>query len=391
MSNTTQTDMLPVTGSGPMTFALGAIGLISALVGWFLVRLGRKTLWVAPEHGRQAFLLSSYKGAATVGATVRSALAQGVEVFVVVDGPFSQTAAAARKAGATGVLALADNVGKPTALKKCFHHFDLGRYEHVSVIDDDTILEEGFLGYALARFDDDTAVVVGETRGAKGANPWNPIQASMAWAQVRYGWLTRRGQSALNVMTVISGSNSVYTSEFLHEALNQPNDLIVDDTAWMAFLRLEGKGRVRHAPHAVAFTQNVARPDQWFKQQTRWMWGTFQGINKMRSLWSSRFGLCYLGMIVDWLLYVVVFPALLVWAVVANGPWALAVWALGFFAWAVVGAIATRNWRLVPLAPATVLVDYAFRVVLVVSLVKALRQPTVGECRWESPDRQAVA
>jgi len=77
--------------------------------------------------------------------------------------------------------------------------------------------------------------------------------------------------------------------------------------------------------------------------------------------------------------------------VVANGPWALAVWALGFFAWAVVGAIATRNWRLVPLAPATVLVDYAFRVVLVVSLVKALRQPTVGECRWESPDRQAVA
>ena len=110
----------------------------------------------------------------------------------------------------------------------------------------------------------------------------------------------------------------------------------------------------------------------------------------MRSLWSSRFGLCYLGLIVDWVLYVAVFPALLIWAIATNGVAALGVWALGFFAWAVVGAIATRNWRLVPLAPATVLVDYAFRAVLFVSLVKAIRAPTVEECNWTSPTREAV-
>ena len=269
---------LPVTGSGPMTFALGVIGLVSALVGWFLVKAGRRAAYVPPD-GSQAVLVASYKGADTIEATLRSAHAQDVDVYVVVDGPDHATVRAAMGPYVAGIVELETNVGKPEALRQGFERFNLHRYEHVAVIDDDTILEEGFLGYALARFEEGTAVVVGETRGAKGANPWNPIQASMAWAQVRYGWLTRRGQSALNVMTVISGSNSVYTSEFLGEALNQPNDLIVDDTAWMAFLRLEGKGRVRHAPNALAWTQNVARPDQWFKQQTRWMWGTFQGLS----------------------------------------------------------------------------------------------------------------
>ena len=59
---------------------------------------------------------------------------------------------------------------------------------------------------------------------------------------------------------------------------------------------------------------------------------------------------------------------------------------IGYTAWAVIGAIALRRWRLVVLWPALALLDWVARVNFIHAAIKAIRQPT-SECRWESPAR----
>jgi len=62
----------------------------------------------------------------------------------------------------------------------------------------------------------------------------------------------------------------------------------------------------------------------------------------------------------------------------------------GYAAWSTIGAIALRKWRLLVLWPALLVIDWVSRVNLIHAAIKAVRHPT-AECRWESPERYAVA
>ena len=338
-----------------------------------------------------AVVVASKNGERTIADTVRS-VAEQADVYVVSDGSTDGTARAARDAGAI-VLALAENVGKPAAIYKAIRTFRLtAHYDAIAILDDDTVVDPDFVEQALRRMTRGVAIVVGRTlTNWRHENRWNLWLASRAYAYWRYQVTMRRAQSAFNVLNCISGSNSVYRSSVLEQVLVERTPYIVDDTYWTLETHRRKLGRIVYAPQARAHLQDPTTMRAWYKQNVRWLWGTFQGIRGHRcGLRRSWFDVAYLLQMGDWALYVAGGPVAI--ALIAAGVWwnplLIAIGtAVGYLAWTIPAAIALRKWRLVPLTPLLLLVDWLYRIVFLLALVKAIRQPVVASCAWESPPR----
>ena len=347
-----------------------------------------------PPRAAACILIASRNGSAQIGPVVARAGRQAA-VFVASDASDDDTAAVARAAGAE-VLELAVNVGKPAALHAAIEHFDLvDRFETIAVIDDDTTIDDDFVASALAHMRAGVAIVVGRTLSDwRDGVRWNPWVASRAFAYWRYQLLIRRGQSVFNVMNCISGSNSLYRSELIEEMTATPTPYIVDDTYWTLETHRRKLGRIVYAPSATAYVQDPTDLRSWYKQNIRWMWGTFQGIHghKVGRRWSL-FDAAYVGLMLDWVLYVLIWPIMfvLVLAMGASIPQTLAFYALGYAVWAAVAATVLRKWQLVLLVPALMVIDWLYRVVFIHAFVKTLRQPRVESCVWDSPARYDTA
>jgi poly-beta-1,6-N-acetyl-D-glucosamine synthase len=345
-----------------------------------------------------AFVIATLNGAATIAATV-AACARQADTFVVSDGSTDDAAGTATAAGATRTVQLESNVGKPAAIYELVQRLRLlDRYDLLCIVDDDTIIDDDFVAETSAAFKPGVAVVCAKTASDwTRAQRWNPLVAGRAFGYWKYQAFLRRGQSALGVMNCISGSNSVYTTAFLRQVLRRDTPYVVDDTYWVLEAHRRQLGRVVYCPTTSARIQEPTTVRSWYRQNLRWLWGTFQGIigHKVGRR-ATRFDLAYVGLIFDWLLYTLITPAILAFMVVTNhdNPARLGhiglLYAAGYAVWSAVGAVALRKWRLVVLAPALLVLDWIARVNLVHAAVKAIRQPT-SECRWESPARYAVA
>ncbi|HUQ64239.1 MAG TPA: glycosyltransferase family 2 protein [Acidimicrobiales bacterium] len=338
-----------------------------------------------------ALLVASKDGSASIADTVRSAVTQG-DVYVVSDGSTDDTVEVAVAAGAY-VLPLTTNVGKPTAIRTAVDHFGLTRrYEALAILDDDTVIEPDFVESSRRRFDPGVAIVVGRTLTRwTDEHRWNLWLGSRAYAYWRYQTTLRRGQSALNVMTCISGSNSVYRSELLDQVLVEHTPYIVDDTYWTLETHRRKLGRIVYAPEAKAHICDPTNLRDWYKQNLRWMWGSFQGIwghqvGRHRSLFDVTFVL----QILDWLMYVLLAPVLIVVALMQDWirPESLAVMSfVGYSIGTVIAAAVLRKWRLALMVPGLVVIDWIYRVVFIHAFFKTIRQPRVASCRWDSPSR----
>jgi poly-beta-1,6-N-acetyl-D-glucosamine synthase len=350
---------------------------------------------VARAHGDSpaAVLIASKDGAGTIAATVRSAVYQA-DVYVVSDGSSDDTAAVARAAGAT-VLHLETNVGKPAAIYKAAYEFGLlDRYAHISILDDDTVIAPDFVEECLSMFADDprNAIVVGKTiTNWTDEQRWNPWVAARAYSYWRYQVTIRPGQDVFNALNCISGSNSMYTAELLREVLVEQTPYIVDDTYWVLETHRRKLGRVRYAPDAEAYIQDPTNQREWYKQNLRWLWGTVQGIIGHRvGRRGSWFDLWYMSLIADWVLYVVAWPAFLLWLVMSGtvSPLLLVLGISGgYLIWTTAAAASLGRWHLVLFTPFIIYFDWLYRVNFVHATIKAFRQPTVESCRWDSPVR----
>jgi poly-beta-1,6-N-acetyl-D-glucosamine synthase len=338
-----------------------------------------------------AVLVASKDGASTIGDTVRSTVGQA-DVFVVSDGSRDATATVAREAGAR-VLELETNVGKPAALRLAVDHFGLTRrYESLAILDDDTVIAEDFVDHATRALTPGVAIVVGQTLTRwDDDRRWNVLLGSRAYGYWRYQTAIRRGQSALNVMNCVAGSNSVYRSSVLDQVLVPDTPYIVDDTYWTLETHRRQLGRIVYAGNAKAWICDPTTLGDWYRQNLRWMWGTFQGV------WghgigrrATRFDVSCVLLILDWVLFVFGMPALLLAVVVTQvfDPMKLALLHLaGYAMGAALGATVLRKWRLTVMTPAFVVLDWAYRLVFLHALVKTIRQPRVTSCRWTSPAR----
>ncbi|MBY8872361.1 glycosyltransferase family 2 protein [Micromonospora sp. PLK6-60] len=338
-----------------------------------------------------AILIACRNGAATIATAVTAARATGAPVYVVSDGSTDDTARVAAEAGAR-VLALGTNVCKPAALQIGFVFFALNVTRRaVAIIDDDVSVAPDFVTAALARLDDDVAIVVGHNvTWWPPEHRWNPWLAKRAYSYWNYQVITRRIQSHFNVMNCISGSNSLYRVELLDEVLPQQPPYIVDDTFWVLETHRRRLGRIVYAPRAVAYLQDPTSMGDWYRQNLGWMWGTFQGIIGHRvGRVHSRFDYAYLLLMAHWALYVAGGP-LTLWVLAAAGAGVgpgLLLMLGGQGIWVVLAAWRLSRPRLVLFLPFIVVADLLYRVVLVHALVKALRRPTVDRCVWASPAR----
>jgi biofilm PGA synthesis N-glycosyltransferase PgaC len=338
-----------------------------------------------------AFLIATRNGATTVAETIASALPQG-PVYLVSDGSTDDTVAVAEAAGAQ-VLPLERNVGKPAALRTAVDALGLTRrYDALAILDDDTVIDADFLEHCREALKPGVAIAVGKTMTRwDDGHRWNLWLASRAYGYWRYQATMRRGQSALNVMTCISGSNSVYRSGLLDEVLVEQTPYIVDDTYWTLETHRRKLGRIVYVPEATAHICDPTNLRDWYKQNLRWIWGSFQGV------WGhkvgrkvSLFDATYVMQILDWVMYVLVAPLLLLLALL-NGwvePGTLVKLTLaGYAAGAAIAAGVLHKWRLAVLAPALIVVDWLYRIVFMHAFLKTVRQPRVENCRWESPTR----
>lgn len=355
------------------------------------------------EYKDVAVLIACYRGAGTIGETVKAALETGCDIYVVDDGskqrkpndlldtPVDQTSDVARAAGAT-VLELPTNGGKPKALYEAYYQLRLGqRYKAVAILDDDVTIEPRFISRALRMMTQDVAIVVGKNiTWWPNELKWNMWLAKRAFSYWNYQLVTRNLQSIFGVMNCISGSNSVYRTELLDQVLVEKTPYIVDDTFWVLETQRRNLGRIVYAPKARAYLQDPTTFKDWYKQNLRWLWGTFQGVIGhhvgRRTTW---FDAAYLLLILQWIIYV--FSAPVAIAILAVGafyaPWTLLVYIAGYGIWVGAAAIQLRRPRLILFIPAIIVSDFIYRYIFVHAFVKALKEPTVDNCVWESPTR----
>ncbi|GGK07938.1 hypothetical protein GCM10010123_42400 [Pilimelia anulata] len=377
--------------------------LAAVLAGAFLYGFARprrvrpRRAAPAPDpvgHDEVAVLIASYNGAATIAGAVAAARANNVAVYVVSDASTDATAALAAAAGAR-VLDQPVNAGKPAALHAAYAHFDLGaRYRAVAILDDDVLVAPDFVVQCRAALGAGVAIVVGHNVTYwPRAHRWNPWLAARAYSYWNYQLIVRRLQSAANVMNCISGSNSMYRTELLDRLLPQRPPYIVDDTYWVLETHRKSLGRVRYAPRARALLQDPTTFGDWYRQNLRWMWGTFQGIIGHRvGRHATRFDAAYVLLMLHWLGYVLAGPATL-WIVLAAGglsPAGAAVLLAGHGVWMLGAAVHLRHPRLVLFIPALAVIDLLYRVILVHALIRAIRRPVVDRCVWTSPARLAA-
>jgi biofilm PGA synthesis N-glycosyltransferase PgaC len=346
---------------------------------------------LAGPDGRVAVVIASRNGEGSVAETIRSVVDQA-DVYLVSDGSSDATAQVARGAGAR-VLELAENVGKPAALYRVIKSFELTRrYGVIAILDDDTVVAADFVQEALKALKPDVAIVVGRTITRWSSDHrWNVWLGCRAYSYWRYQVTIRRAQSAFNVMNCISGSNSVFRASVLEQVLVEKTPYIVDDTYWTLEIQRRKLGRIVYAPRAHAHIQDPTSLRAWYKQNLRWLWGTFQGVWGHRcGRKLSRFDTAYVLVMVDWLLYVLGGPMMvglttagLLW----DPVWFLIGVPVGYFVWTIPAAVCLRKWRLIPMTPLFIVIDWIYRVVFVHAFVRTLRQPLVPHCRWESPSR----
>jgi cellulose synthase/poly-beta-1,6-N-acetylglucosamine synthase-like glycosyltransferase len=338
-----------------------------------------------------AILIATRNGENTIEATIASAIRQA-DVYVVSDGSTDGTAEVARICGAH-VLELADNVGKPAALYWANYAFLLSkRYEAIAILDDDTVVAPDFIDRAMNAMRPGVAIVVGRTITLwDRSKRWNVWVGSRAYAYWRYQTGLRRGQSALNAMNCISGSNSVYRSSVIDAVIVEKTPYAVDDTWWTLETIRRGLGRIVYSHQARAWICDPVSMRDWYRQNVRWNWGMFQGIWGHRvGRRLTRFDLLYTLVIVDWIVYVTAAPGALVlmwWFGVLDPIRFFGAYLAAVLLWVTLAAVATGKWRMVPMAPAFVVIDWIYRATFVHAFIKTIRQPKIEVCRWESPAR----
>ncbi len=339
-----------------------------------------------------AVLIASKNGEQTIAATIKAAKANRYPVYVVSDGSTDNTAKIAREAGAQ-VLQLRKNIGKPSALHRGYKHFKLGvNYDAIAILDDDVLIEKDFIRQTKKSMDRECAIAVGKNLtywpDHKRWNIWLACRSYSYWA---YQITTRTIQSTHNVMSCISGSNSLYRTEVLDQVLTGYTPYIVDDTYWTLETHRLKLGTIKYAPKARAWLQDPTNFRDWYKQNLRWMWGTFQGILGHRiGTRANKFHLSYLAVMLDWLIYIFTGPLtiFILWqAGLHYLPLELLLLAAGYSVWVIVAAIALKLPRLVLFIPAIIVTDFLFRWIMLHGLVKAIKQRTVEACVWDSPKR----
>ena len=337
---------------------------------------------------------------------MRSAASQA-DVFVISDGSTDATARVATDAGAR-VLERETSGGKPDALRAGNKAFGLAeRYDYVAVLDDDTILEPDYVEKIVDDMDADDGIAAASGHIASVwdyERRWNPFIAMRAFMYWSYQATIKRGQNALKVVNVICGANTVFRARIFGELILDDAPYAIDDMYWLAEIARRQLGRIAYVHRARSWTIDPHTFKDWYTQTVRWSWGQFQSVRGHRlgvplvpderralGVRFSWFDFAYLLLLLDWAPYMLE-PLLIVPAMLLLGAWIDPVWFGVFYlatsmAWITAAAVALRKPRLLVMAPAILVLDLVYRATMFHAVIKAIRQPRIETCKWDSPTR----
>jgi biofilm PGA synthesis N-glycosyltransferase PgaC len=352
-----------------------------------------------------AVLIACKNGEGTIANTVRSAASQA-DVFVVSDGSTDRTAEVAREAGAQ-VHENKTSGGKPAALRVGENRFRLSeRYQYVAILDDDTTIEPQYVEKLEAALEADPQAAAASGRIDSlwdHARRWNPLIAMRAFMYWSYQVTIKRGQSALKVVNVICGANTLFRAHVFAELIKQEVPYAIDDMFWLAQIVRTKLGRVAYVHHARSWTIDPHTFRDWYKQTVRWSWAQFQSIRGHRlgrplerdrsrklGVRVSWFDIAYLALLLDWAPYMLE-PLLFVPAAFLLDEWIDPRWFLVWYfgtslLWMGMAAAALRKPRLLVLAPLLIVLDLVYRFAMLHACIKAIRQPR-SVAKWDSPER----
>lgn len=355
-----------------VTVALGLIALVLGLLqlavlfqaaylyyplaGALLARVYPATTPTAPAAPptRLAVLIAAHDEEAVIGGALDALAAQiypaaGFDVFVVADNCHDQTAAIARRTGATVLERFTDGPStKGQALAWLWQHVRHRGHGGVVVLDADNQAAPDFLGAMSAELSRGFPVVQGIRKAKNVDGGTAGLDALTELCTHRVG---AAGRMWLGLGGPLMGSGVAYQAALFDELISDVGQTVVEDCEWQARLALAGTP-VRWTDRAVVFDEKTARPEAMGTQRDRWMAGRGQVARAYVGPLLRRFAATGDALALDTALFLVAAPRSLLLAGMGGflllallapgipGLWPAATWfsvCLGFVGYVLAG------------------------------------------------------
>lgn len=251
--------------------------MVGALGGRFRPR--ERDFTPAAPPSKLAVLVAAHDEEKVIGATVSALLASryprgGFDVFVVADNCDDETAAVARRAGATVYQRFSDAPStKGQALQFLWKQLPRDRYGAVVILDADNQAEASFLSAIASELGRGYPVVQGLRRAKNGeAGGTAGLDALTELCTHRIGAAGRRW---LGLNGPIMGSGVGYQAALFDRLIMEVGATVVEDCEWQAKLALEGVP-IAWTDKAVIHDEKTAKAGAMQTQRNRWMAGRGQ-------------------------------------------------------------------------------------------------------------------
>lgn len=264
----------------------------------FVVLTRKAPKRIAKADHRFAVLVAARNESMVIADLIGSIKAQNypqhlIDIYVIADNCTDDTAAIARRAGATVFTRFnTEKVGKGYALdyglQAIWEEFPSKNYEAYFVFDADNVLDENYFREMNATFDS----------GAKASTSYrNSKNFDSNWISAGYGvWFLReakflnQARLTLNTSSAVSGTGFFIAADILEKAGGWKWHLLTEDIEFSASSIIDGV-RISYTPTAVLYDeQPTTFRDSW-NQRFRWAkgfyqvfahyaWGLVKGIGK---------------------------------------------------------------------------------------------------------------
>jgi len=388
-----------VRGTSGFNLLVMFISVIAIARMWAIVALRKTYVPLLARRGIRSverepvsIIIPAYNEAANIEATLRSVFRSvwaHDEVLVIDDGSTDATSDIVHtlqaEFGPRLVLLQKENGGtKGAALSFAMPH---ARYEHLICIDADTIVEPGAFDYLVSHFKDKkVAAVAGKIYPARVRS----LLSTFQYLEYMQGQNLDKEVFALgNAIGVVPGALGAWRKSAIAKAGGYSTDTVVEDQDLTLALLAKGF-TVRFEPQARAYTETPDTLRAFFRQRSRWVYGTLQCVWKYRAwLFSFRrpsLGWIILPNVILFNLFIPVLVPLIDGAVVAGFFGWINIWmVLGpfiiftlFDIWCAIEGVAYERTSLIRLIPLVFWQRFFYRYLMAAAIAKAFWTALAG-------------
>ena len=277
------------------------------------------------QRRRLALLLPGHNEELIVSATIRSAVAAGLDledIYVVDDNSSDKTALKAHHSlPLVNVLSVARS-GKALAVQKAIRYFELEkRYEWLHVADADSVFGPDYFRIFKQNLDsNEYALAIGFVQSQRG----NWISKYRTFSYTYGQQVHRRLQAKIGAVSVFPGPVTCFRTDIIKELDFTVDSLTEDFDLTLQFHRKK-LGKIRYIPKAVNYTQDPQTYKDFAKQTLRWQRGFFQGMMRHRIGTQAKVLDAYVGyQVLQTFLYLMqLLVAIPYLSFATNNPWLL--------------------------------------------------------------------